>query len=127
MALKLIENQVDTRLDWLKWSMAVFLLCAGCVGNYYYSEISVILRAVGWLVLLAVSALVASKTKKGKQIIEFFAESRIELRKVVWPTRQETTQMTLIIVGVVVLLAFVLWGIDGILVWLIGLLTGQRS
>jgi preprotein translocase subunit SecE len=51
----------------------------------------------------------------------------MEMRKVVWPTREETMQTTLVVAGMVIILALLLWGMDSLLVWLIGWLTGQRS
>lgn len=126
MALK-AENQEETRLDWLKWLVVLALLLAGMVGNHYYSDLSMALRLLIWLGVLAVSGLVASRTQKGKWVIEFFQDSRMELRKVVWPTREETVQTTLVVAAMVIILALILWGMDGVLVWLIGWLTGQRS
>lgn len=122
-----IENQEGSRLDWLKWLISFVFLLAGLVGNHYYSEVSLPIRTLGWLVLLAISGLVASRTQKGKLFIDFFRDSRAELRKVVWPTREETMQTTLIVVVMVIILAIVLWGLDGVLVWAIGWLTGQRG
>lgn len=126
MVLK-AENQDESRLDWLKWSVAVVLLLAGMIGNHYYSEVSMPLRTVGWFAILAIAGFVASKTQKGKWVLEFFRDSKLELRKVVWPTREETMQTTLVVAVMVVVLALVLWGLDGVLVWLIGWLTGQRG
>jgi preprotein translocase subunit SecE len=85
------------------------------------------LRTVAWLAILAVAGFVASKTQKGKWVVEFFRDSRSELRKVVWPTREETMQTTLVVAAMVVILALLLWGMDGVLVWMIGWLTGQRG
>jgi len=126
MVLK-AENQGEARIDWLKWLVAIALLLAGLVGNHYYSEVSMPLRTLAWFAVLAVAGFVASKTQKGKWVIDFFRESRAELRKVVWPTRDETVQTTLIVAAMVVILALLLWGMDGVLVWLIGWLTGQRG
>jgi len=126
MVLK-AENRDAMRLDWLKWLLAVTLLLVGLIGNHYYSEVSMPLRMLAWLAMLAAAGFVASKTQKGKWVVEFFRDSRMELRKVVWPTREETVQTTLIVAAMVVILALILWGMDGILVWLIGWLTGQRS
>lgn len=122
------ENQVDTaRFDWLKWLVAVALLLAGLIGNHYYSQVSMPLRTIAWLALVALAGFVASRTQKGKWVVSFFRDARMELRKVVWPTRQETMQTTLVVAVMVIILALILWGMDGILVWLIGWLTGQRS
>ena len=126
MVLK-AENQEEPRLDWLKWAIAIILLLAGLAGNYYYSEISMPLRMLAWLAVLAVAALIASTTQKGKWVVDFFRDSKAELRKVVWPTREETMQTTLVVGAMVVILALLLWGMDGVLVWLIGWLTGQRG
>jgi preprotein translocase subunit SecE len=127
MMVSRIENQGESKLDWLKWLAVVALLVAGLAANYYYSQQPWPLRLLGWLFLLGVAGGIASITRQGKQVINFARESRMELRKVVWPTRQETIQTTLVIGAVVVVLALVLWFIDGVLVWLVGWLTGQRG
>lgn len=125
MVLK--ENQDEARLDWAKWLLALALLLAGMIGNHYYSQISTPLRMFVWLMVVAVAGFVASKTRKGKWVIDFFRDSRMELRKVIWPTREETMQTTLVVAVMVVILALVLWGMDSVLLWVIGWLTGQRG
>src|SRR3990167_127600 len=126
MALK-SDNQVAVGLDWLKWSVAIILLLAGLIGNHYYSEVSMPIRTLAWLAVLAIAAFVASKTQKGQWVVGFFRDSRVELRKVVWPSRDETMQTTLIVAVMVVVLALILWGMDAVLVSLIGWLTGQNG
>jgi preprotein translocase subunit SecE len=121
------ENQEEPRLDWLKWLLVTTLLLAGMVGNHYYSEVSMPIRTLIWLAIVAIAGFVASKTSKGKWVVEFIRDSRMELRKVVWPTRAETWLTTRVVALMVVVLAVILWGMDGALVWLIGWLTGQRS
>jgi preprotein translocase subunit SecE len=121
------ENQTDSRLDWAKWLISIVLVLAGLAGNHYYSEVSMPLRTLGWVAILALAGLVASRTTKGRWVVEFFGDSRAELRKVVWPTREETMQTTLVVAAMVIILALLLWGMDGILVWAIGWLTGQRG
>jgi len=121
------ENSKNGALDRLKWSLAFVLLLAGLLGNHYYSEVSMLVRSFVWLVLLAMAMFVASTTTKGGKVLDFFRDAQMELRKVVWPTRDETMQMTLVVGAMVIVLALFLWGMDGILVWLIGWLTGQRG
>jgi preprotein translocase subunit SecE len=121
------EHQAQTQVDWLKWTTVTLLIVAGLVANYYYSQQPWPLRLLGWILLLGLATFIAFQTSYGKQLLAFARESRMELRKVVWPTRQETVQTTLIIAALVVVLAFVLWGLDGFLVWIIGWLTGQRG
>lgn len=122
-----IEIQDKNSFDWLKWILVSVLIIAGLIVNYYYNSQPWPLRLLGWLLLLLITAAIAFQTQKGKEVLEFARESRTELRKVYWPTRQETIQMTLMIAGVVVVLAVLLWGVDYVLMLLIGWLTGQRG
>jgi preprotein translocase subunit SecE len=126
MALK-IDNQIETKLDWLKWLVIAVLTIMSLIANTYYSQQPWPLRFLAGLVIAAIVLGIMSQTKQGINAISFARESRMELRKVVWPTRQETMQTTLIIAAMVVVLALALWGIDGVLVSLIGWLTGQRG
>ncbi|MCG3760218.1 preprotein translocase subunit SecE [Vibrio cincinnatiensis] len=111
-------------LDTVKWVITFVLLAAAVVGNYLYGELSVVARAAGVIVLIAAALGVAATTFKGKAAIVFARESRMEVRKVVWPTRQETMQTTLIVLAVSIVMALVLWGIDGIMVRLVAFVTG---
>ena len=110
--------------DTMKWVVAFVLLAAAVVGNYLYGELSVVIRAAGVVVLIAAALGVAATTTKGKAAIDFAKESRMEIRKVVWPTRQETMQTTLIVLAVCIVMSLVLWVIDGIMVRLVSLATG---
>ncbi|WP_064601595.1 preprotein translocase subunit SecE [Photobacterium sp. J15] len=119
------ENQSSSSsMDGLKWVAVFALLAAAVVGNYLYSDVSVVLRAAAIVVLVAAAGGIAAFTAKGKTAISFARESRMEVRKVVWPTRQEATQTTFIVLAVTVIMALALWGIDGIMVRLVRLVTG---
>jgi preprotein translocase subunit SecE len=112
-------------VDKLKWVVAIVLLAAAVVGNAVYGEtVSVVIRTAGVIVLIAAALGVAALTVKGKAAISFAREARIEVRKVIWPTRQETMQTTLIVLAVCIVMALALWGIDGIMVRLVALATG---
>lgn len=121
------ENAAQSRFDLFKWVVFFALILAGLFGNHYYSEISTPLRTLGWLSVLAIAAFVGSTTSKGRRVVEFFHDSRMELRKVIWPTREETVQTTLVVAAMVVVLALILWAMDSILLHLVGWLTGQRG
>ncbi|UXI01157.1 preprotein translocase subunit SecE [Photobacterium sp. TY1-4] len=119
------ENQSSSSsMDSLKWVVVFALLAAAVVGNYLYSDVSVVIRAAAVVVLVAAAGGIAALTAKGKTAITFARESRMEVRKVVWPTRQEATQTTFIVLAVTVIMALALWGIDGIMVRLVRLVTG---
>ena len=112
--------------DRLKWISVWILLIAGIGANYYFGYVAISLRLIGWLVLAGVVSFVIFQTQKGQQIWEFAQQSRVELRKVVWPEREETLKVTLVVVAMVVVVALILWAIDSGLLWMMGLLTGQR-
>ena len=127
MAFKTTDAQQETGFNRLKWLVVAVLFVAGLVANYYYSAQPWPLRLLGWLFLFGIIAAVALQTRQGKAALNFTQESRMELRKVFWPTRQETIQTTLFVAAMVVILALILWVIDSGLMWAIGWLTGQRG
>jgi preprotein translocase subunit SecE len=111
--------------DQLKWSTVAVLLAGSVVAFYYFGDQSLLLRVIGLIVVGGVAAAVALQTERGREAWEFMRESRTELRKVVWPTRKETLQTTLIVIAVVALTAVILWIFDGILAWIVRQLLGQ--
>lgn len=117
------ENSKSS-LDWLKWTITVLLLVAVIGGNYLYGEEAHVVLRVAVLLLLAALAFVsAAFTEKGKTFLGFAKDARLEVRKVVWPTRQETVQTTLIILAVSTIVGLVLWGLDGIFVRVVSFIT----
>ena len=120
------EEQPTSSLDGLKWGVVTLLLAAAIGGNYYYGQESVLLRAIGVVFAEGVAGLVAMQTLKGRTAVTFAKESRTEVRKVVWPTRQEAIQTTGIVLVVTLLMSLLLWGLDSVLFWLVGLITGMK-
>lgn len=100
------------RLDAAKWLLVVAIVAAGVVGNSHFSAESILYRALGLLVLAAVAVVVALQTAKGVAIADIVRGALVELRKVVWPSRQETNQTTLIVLAVVFVMAIILWLLD---------------
>jgi preprotein translocase subunit SecE len=100
------------RLDAIKWLLVVAIVAAGVVGNSHFSAESILYRALGLLVLAALAVVVALQTAKGVAIADVVRGALVELRKVVWPSRQETNQTTLIVLAVVFVTAIILWLLD---------------
>jgi len=100
------------RLDAIKWLLVVAIVAAGVVGNSHFSAESILYRALGLLVLAAIAVFVALQTAKGTAIADVVRGALVELRKVVWPSRQETNQTTLIVLAVVFVMAIILWLLD---------------
>ena len=117
------ENQSNA-LDMFKW-VVVFALLAGLVtANTVFGEISVLYRAVTAVVVVVIAGFIAASTVKGSTFLSFAKQSRTEVRKVVWPTRQEANQTTIIVLAATLVMALILWGLDGIIVRVVGYITG---
>ncbi|MCH8539043.1 MAG: preprotein translocase subunit SecE [Alkalimonas sp.] len=110
-------------LDTVKWLVVFVLLSLIVLGNYLF-EFSTLERAVALVVLIAAAGLVAAQTAKGKTFIGFARDARTEVRKVVWPTRQETTQTTIIVMIATLIVGLLLWGLDAILLRVVSFFTG---
>jgi preprotein translocase subunit SecE len=114
----------DSRLDLLKWLLVGALVAVGVVGNQYYSAEPILYRVLALLAIGVAAVFVGVQTIRGRAFLGLAKEARVEIRKVVWPTRQETTQTTLIVVAVVLVMSLLLWGMDSLLGWLISLIVG---
>jgi preprotein translocase subunit SecE len=112
-------------MDALKLLAAVAIVGLGIGGFYLFEEYPLVLRVVAFLVLTAVGIFVALQSERGRAIREFLLDSRSEVRKVVWPSRQETIQTTLIVFAVVIVMAIFLWLVDLVLLEIVRAVTGQ--
>jgi preprotein translocase subunit SecE len=110
-------------LDLVKWIIVVALL-GGLVYAYSaYEEISVLYRALAAVAIVIISLGIASTTEKGSNFLIFAKDARTEVRKVIWPSRSEANRMTLIILLATAVVGVMLYLIDMVLVWVIGLIT----
>jgi len=116
-------SQSNKKKDIFLWALVIFLFILGFSANYYFSDLVLPLRLAGWVVLALILVIISFQTVVGRRIWAFALDARMELRKVVWPTRQETTHITMIIAALVVAVALVIWGVDSILSWAIGWLN----
>jgi preprotein translocase subunit SecE len=114
-------------MDKLKLSFSVLIFAAGLVGSYMLSDLPMVVRVVCVLVGFALAFGMLSLTEKGQDLIQFGREAIVETKKVVWPTRKETAQTTGIVVVFVLVMALVLWGIDGVLGSLIRMILGVEG
>jgi len=114
----------SSSLDMLKWALVVVLVSIGVVGNYYFAAESLLYRVLALLLLAFAAGWVAVQTVKGQAFAKLVAEARLEIRKVVWPTRQELTQTTMIVVAFVLFMALVLWGVDSLIGWIVSSIIG---
>jgi preprotein translocase subunit SecE len=119
------ESDASSGVDTAKLIVAVVVLVTGIIGFYYFSEKSLLYRVLGVLLATIASFSLVLTAAIGKEFMAFLREARVEVRKVIWPTRQETIQSTMMVVVMVVLVGMLLWMLDAALFWGISYLTGQ--
>jgi preprotein translocase subunit SecE len=118
-----VENK-SSPFDAVKWALVVLLIAAGVAGNSYFQSESMLYRVLALVALAIVAALIALQTTKGRSFLELLKEARLEIRKVVWPTRPETTQTTLIVIAFVLIVALMLWAVDSLIGWIVSGVIG---
>ncbi|GAC30933.1 preprotein translocase subunit SecE [Paraglaciecola polaris] len=111
-------------LDLVKWLVVVVLLGGAVAANSIYGDISVLYRALGVVAAVVIAGLIAASTEKGSSFLTFAKDARTEVRKVVWPTRQEATQTTIIVLVATAFMSLLLWGLDLVIVQLVSFITG---
>jgi preprotein translocase subunit SecE len=118
------EEVVTSKLDTFKLMLAIAVLMFGIVGFYYYEAESQLYRVLGVVFAVMVAIAISSTTRLGQGLTGFAREARMEVRKVVWPTRQETVQTTFMVIVAVIIIGIFLWLIDMLLAQAIQLITG---
>jgi preprotein translocase subunit SecE len=114
-------------LDILKLLIAAGTLVGGLYGYYYYIELSLPLRVLMVLGGLAAGIGIAMTSTQGRRLWAFIQGSRIEIRKVIWPTKQETTQTSIAVFVFTLVMALFFWGLDSFLLWLTKTLVGAAN
>lgn len=112
---------LDTALLWL----AIAVLVVSMAGYYYFTDFTDLVRVLGLLAGVVVAVLIVSRAAVGKTAISYIQGSRTEVRRMVWPTRRETVQTTLLVVVFVLILAAFIWALDIVLAYAVTLLTGR--
>ena len=117
-----ISNSIGEKL---RWWLAIAAVIGGIVGNLYFEdELATVLRVLILFGGITLGALIAATTYKGRSFLAFVKSANIERQKIVWPTRNETLQTTLIVIVVVVIIGLFLSLIDFFFSWLVGYFFG---
>lgn len=111
-------------LDALKWGSVAIVITVGMIGNYYYTDINLLARVVLLLAFAIGAGAIALWTVRGNALWALALEARTEMRKVVWPTRQETIKVTALVMLMVVVMSLILWGVDALVFKIVAWLTG---
>jgi preprotein translocase subunit SecE len=108
-------------MDALKWLVVVAIVGGGVFGNWYFGEESLFYRVSAMTALAVVAGLIGLQTAKGSAFWTLLKEARVEMRRVVWPTREEAVQTTLIVLLLLVVVAAIL----GLLDYLLGMFVSS--
>ena len=111
--------------DKIKLIIAVAIVIAALFVFYTFGEMSALYRTLIVFAAVILAGFIASKTEVGANTIAFVRSSIIEMKKVVWPSKKETTQTTLTVGVMVIIVGIILWSFDQLIGWGVRLLTGQ--
>ena len=118
------EKNIETKSSKSYLILSIGVLITGMILFYYYSDVRLFYRVVGMISVVIFSAFIAYQSDFGKLVYTYVTDSKVELKKVTWPTKQETTQTTLGVIFVVIIVGILLWLFDMLLGWAIGTLYG---
>jgi len=116
--------QVAGTADKVKLAIAILIVIAGVAGYYVLANQAAWMRWLSVIVSLVLAGVVVAFSRYGSEFRRFVELARIELRKIVWPTRQETLQTTLVVFGFVIVAGIFFWLLDLALAWATKALTG---
>ena len=125
MNSKVEQSRFASAGDIAKYALALLLLFGGVFAFYWFAQWPTALRALTVVAGVLLGAIVFALTTKGTQTREFLSESRFELRKVVWPTRQEAMRTTWVVMLAVVILSLILAGFDVVIQAAVKLVLGR--
>ncbi|NBB91890.1 MAG: preprotein translocase subunit SecE [Gammaproteobacteria bacterium] len=114
--------------DYLFWAIGLLIVGAGLYGFYYFAgDLITPIRAAGLLVAIVIAAFVVAQTVRGREFFSFLREADVERRKVVWPTRNETMQTTLVVIVITIIVAIMLFLMDSVFGWIVRRLIGSAG
>jgi len=122
-----VDTEKSSFIDTVKLLIAAGVLLGGLYSYYYYLQVSLPLRVLMVLCGFLVGTAIAMTSFQGKQLFSFIQSSRIEIRKVVWPTNQETSQTTIAVFVFTLVMGIFFWGLDSFLLWLTRTLVGSAG
>ena len=118
------KGSASKTVDNLKWMIALGVFASAVIGNSYLIEVAFLYRVLGVVFLFLVGLGILAITEFGSGAIKLMRESRTEIRRVVWPTRAETTQTFAIVFGAIIVLCLFFWGLESLLSWIFKFILG---
>lgn len=125
MSKKIDNNSVNRTMNSIKNILALIILVVSIVGYYKYADVHAVVRLLGFLAGVGLAVLVFYQSEKGRSWFKYLSSAKKEVRQVIWPTRQEIVQMTIIVLIAVIIMSIFLWLVDMFFLWAVQVLTGQ--
>lgn len=114
-----VDKKIEQNLTFKdKLIFSVIFLCftSFVLFNYYLNEVWVLYKILLFCFICGLSLFLATLCPKGCDLISFVKESRVELKKVIWPSKQEASNITLVVIFAVILLGLMLWLLDSVII-----------
>ena len=118
-------NKILSMQNYIRWIAGLAVVGAAVYGNSYYFQEPLLYRVIGVIIVSSLGLFILTTTQEGKEALKTVIDSRTEIRRVVWPTRTETTQTTLIVLVAITIAALILWGLDSLFGWATAALLGE--
>ena len=117
-------NESINMQNYIRWFLGIAIIGLAVYGNSYFAQEALLYRILGVILVSGLGIFVLTTTIEGKESLKIILESRTEIRRVVWPTRTETTQTVLIVVVAIIICALLLWGLDSLFGWVMAEILG---
>ena len=118
------ETNIEAKSNSVYLIISIGVLIIGMFLFYYFDDVRLFYRVLGMISALVLSGFIGYQSDFGKLVYSYVTDSKVELKKVTWPTKQETTQTTLGVIFIVIIVGILLWLFDMLLGWAIGTLYG---
>ena len=120
----MVEKNIESKSNNTYLIVSIIVLISGMILFYYFSDVRLFYRVLIMISVVILSGFIGYQSDFGKLVYSYISDSKVEIKKVTWPTKQETTQTTLGVVVVVIIVGILLWLFDMLLGWAIGTLYG---
>ena len=120
----MVEKNIESKSNNTYLIVSIVVLISGMILFYYFSDVRLFYRVLAMILVVILSGFIGYQSDFGKLVYSYISDSKVEIKKVTWPTKQETTQTTLGVIVVVIIVGILLWLFDMLLGWAIGTLYG---
>ena len=114
----------ESMQNYIRWFLGLLFTAIAIYGNSYFALEPLLYRVLGVVFLIFISLGILITTNEGKEALKIILDSRREITRVVWPTRIETTQTTIIVLIALTITGLLLWGMDCFFGWVTANILG---